>query len=222
MYKQHSFVVEQEIAALERLGHPCVVTLFEAIETAKYVHLVLEFLEGGCLSALVGDGKRLVESESLRLLRQMVSGLYHLHTVGVVHRDLKLENLMLDAHRNARIVDFGLATIIDSPGQLLREICGTAEYQAPELHKRLAHTGPPLDIWSLGVVFCAMLFGDLPFTGINKQHVAKRVLRGVYQLPTEASEKALSLLQWMLSMEAQDRPGAEELLKHPCLKIQVH
>ena len=216
MYKAHGFVVDQEVSALEVLEkNPGVVTLLEAIETPKYVHLVIEFLAGGSLTGIVGNGKKLAERESLRLFHQICSGLSHLHSRHAIHRDLKLDNLMLDAERNSRIVDFGLATI-SAPGDILHEVCGTPEYQSPELHRRLPHIGCPLDVWSLGVVLCAMLDGELPFTGINKQHVAKRVMRGIYQLP-EASKDTLGLLEALLAENPSNRPRAQEILHHPCL-----
>jgi len=204
MYRQHRYVVETEIDLLENMDHPCIVTYHEAVETPKFHHVVLEYLGGGNLLKLVGNHRGLQEAEALRIFKQICEGLEYLHQVNVVHRDLKLENVLLDCENNVRIVDFGLAVRVKSAGTALSTICGTPEYQAPELHKKQAYFGHPVDVWSAGVILCALISGELPFTGINRQHVAKRVVRGVYQLPA-GSAPCLHLIQGMLCLEAQDR-----------------
>jgi serine/threonine protein kinase len=87
-----------------------------------------------------------------------------MHEMGVVHRDLKPENCVLDPNRTVKVIDFGLATRCEK-GQLLDEYCGSPEYAAPEVMKQIPHEGPPIDIWSVGVILYDMVMGRLPFGG---------------------------------------------------------
>ena len=123
----------------------------------------------------------------------------------VAHRDLKFENILLNRGRHVKIVDFGLATTLRYPDDLLKDYCGTPEYQAPEVHKKLPHRGPPIDVWAMGVLLSGMLYGELPFTGINRQHVAKRVVRGIHQLPPAATEESHRLIKRLLHTEPDAR-----------------
>eukprot|EP00971_Amphidinium_carterae_P249888 4960057-Amphidinium_carterae.1 len=134
----------------------------------------MEFAAGGDLGKSVRRAcsvKHTVQApHACGLFKQLVDGVAFLHGLQVVHRDLKLENLLLDSLGCLRIADFGVAVLLRDPEELLSDACGTPSYMAPELFRE-HHKGPPVDAWSVGVVLYAMLSGRMPFKG--EQQVAR-------------------------------------------------
>eukprot|EP00965_Chrysotila_dentata_P205923 6183239-Pleurochrysis_carterae.AAC.2 len=130
-----------------------------------------------------------------------------------VHRDIKPDNLLLDARDNVKLTDFGLSAILSKPGQKLKIPCGTPAYSAPEVISRREYDGRLTDAWSLGVVLYQMLHGTLPF--INPTHICS----GDYDLAaSSASEEALDVIRKLLSNSAADRASLPTVLVHPWLQ----
>lgn len=130
------------------------------------------------------SNKRLGEQEACRIFKQVLAGVEYCHAHGIVHRDIKLENLLLDRERNLKIIDFGLSAIL-VPGKRLKVHCGSPSYAAPEIIARKVYDGPPVDIWSCGVVLFATVAGYLPFhaSGGNKNELCAKIMRGAYTTP---------------------------------------
>lgn len=161
--------VHREINALKLLTHPNIVRLEEVIQNDRYIGIVLEYASGGELFDHILTHKYLKEGSACRLFAQLVSGVHYLHSKGIVHRDLKLENLLLDKHKNIIITDFGFANTFSrgSDGHvfdLMATSCGSPCYAAPELVvSDQKYTGRKVDVWSCGVILYAMLSGYLPY-----------------------------------------------------------
>ncbi|NXL72614.1 HUNK kinase, partial [Leptocoma aspasia] len=135
----------------QMIKHPNIVQLYETLETDNSYYMVMELCLGGDLLDRICDKKRLVEQEVRRYTRQILSAVEHLHCQGIVHRDLKIENFLLDENNNIKIIDFGLSNTARFEGlsqELLHTQCGSPAYAAPEL---LAHKkyGPKVDVWSM-------------------------------------------------------------------------
>ncbi|CDR44253.1 CYFA0S14e01332g1_1 [Cyberlindnera fabianii] len=156
--------VHREINALKRLSHPNIIKLEEVLQNDKYIGIVLEYASGGELFDYILQHRYLKDSLACRLFAQLVSGVHYMHSKGIVHRDLKLENLLLDKHKNIIITDFGFVNSF-SPGQeLMKTSCGSPCYAAPELViSSDPYEARKVDIWSCGVILYAMLAGYLPF-----------------------------------------------------------
>ncbi|GMM27904.1 protein kinase [Martiniozyma asiatica (nom. inval.)] len=157
--------IHREITALKKLRHPNIVRLVEVLQNDKYIGIVLEYASGGELFEYILEHRYLKESMACKLFSQLVSGVDYMHAKGVVHRDLKLENLLLDKHKNIIITDFGFNNTFGHGGSdLMKTSCGSPCYAAPEL---VVSTGPyegrKVDVWSCGVILYAMLSGYLPF-----------------------------------------------------------
>lgn len=157
--------IHREITALKKLRHPNIVRLVEVLQNDKYIGIVLEYASGGELFEYILEHKYLKESMACRLFAQLVSGVDYMHSKGIVHRDLKLENLLLDKHKNIIISDFGFVNSFgNQPNDLMKTSCGSPCYAAPEL---VVSSGPyegrKVDVWSCGVILYAMLSGYLPF-----------------------------------------------------------
>lgn len=157
--------IYREITALKKLRHPNIVRLVEVLQNDKYIGIVLEYASGGELFDYILDHRYLKESLACRLFAQLVSGVDYMHAKGIVHRDLKLENLLLDKHKNIIITDFGFVNSFhNANNDLMKTSCGSPCYAAPELVvSSEPYEGKKVDIWSCGVILYAMLAGYLPF-----------------------------------------------------------
>lgn len=155
--------VHREINALKKLSHPNIVRLEEVLQNDKYVGIVLDYASGGELFDYIYNHKHLKDSLALKLFAQLVSGVQYMHSKKIVHRDLKLENLLLDKHKNIIISDFGFVNSF-SESELMKTSCGSPCYAAPELVlKHEPYEARKVDVWSCGVILYAMLAGYLPF-----------------------------------------------------------
>ncbi|XP_030839128.1 5'-AMP-activated protein kinase catalytic subunit alpha-1 isoform X3 [Strongylocentrotus purpuratus] len=170
---------------MSQLRHPNIVRLYETITSPQLYCLIMEYVPGRDLLTLVRGqkGGRLKEGVARRFVRQLVSALHHMHEHGIVHRDLKMENIMMDKQReNVKIIDFGLSNQC-GPEELFKTHCGSPEYAAPELYVAGRDYGPEVDIWSLGVIMFAMVTGKLPFTTPHsenrRQHLLLQIKKGL-------------------------------------------
>ncbi|XP_034835039.1 serine/threonine-protein kinase MARK2-like [Maniola hyperantus] len=161
--------LHREPRVMAKLRHPCIAALYETMMHGPRLYVVMEAAGGGDLCALVlaarGSARGLPEPRARVLAAQLVSAVRHMHCRGVVHRDLKMENIMLDSTKQfIKIVDFGLSNLW-SAGGALRTPCGSLEYAAPELFVDGRRYGPEVDLWSIGVIVYGMVTGGLPFAG---------------------------------------------------------
>uniref|UniRef100_A0A8C6XC36 Serine/threonine-protein kinase 17B n=1 Tax=Naja naja TaxID=35670 RepID=A0A8C6XC36_NAJNA len=214
-----------EIAVLELTKpSPRVVNLHEVYETTNEIILVLEYAAGGeifnlCLPDLE---ETIEETAIIRLIRQILEGVCHLHQNNIVHLDLKPQNILLSSVcplGDIKIVDFGLSRKIGNFGEL-REIVGTPEYQAPEVLNYDPIT-TATDIWSVGVISYMLLIHESPFMGADKQETYLNVsqVNVDYSEETFASVSSLArdFIQKLLVKNPEERPTAEACLSHSWL-----
>uniref|UniRef100_A0A8C1W1L5 non-specific serine/threonine protein kinase n=1 Tax=Cyprinus carpio TaxID=7962 RepID=A0A8C1W1L5_CYPCA len=188
------------------------VKLFEVIETEKTLYLVMEYASGGeVFDYLVAHG-RMKEKEARAKFRQIVSAVQYCHQKHIVHRDLKAENLLLDADMNIKIADFGFSNEF-TIGNKLDTFCGSPPYAAPELFQGKKYDGPEVDVWSLGVILYTLVSGSLPFDGQNLKELRERVLRGKYRIPFYMSTDCENLLKRFLVLNPVKRGTLEQIMK---------
>uniref|UniRef100_A0A4W4HQM9 non-specific serine/threonine protein kinase n=1 Tax=Electrophorus electricus TaxID=8005 RepID=A0A4W4HQM9_ELEEL len=197
-------------------------TLFEVIETEKTLYLIMEYASGGECSA-VGRGEHLhpCERESTSTpshVRQIVSAVQYCHQKRIVHRDLKAENLLLDADMNIKIADFGFSNEF-TIGSKLDTFCGSPPYAAPELFQGKKYDGPEVDVWSLGVILYTLVSGSLPFDGQNLKELRERVLRGKYRVPFYMSTDCENLLKKLLVLNPGKRGSLEQIMKDRWMNV---
>ncbi|TSK58053.1 MAP/microtubule affinity-regulating kinase 3 [Bagarius yarrelli] len=189
-----------------------VVKLFEVIETEKTLYLVMEYASGGeVFDYLVAHG-RMKEKEARAKFRQIVSAVQYCHQKHIVHRDLKAENLLLDADMNIKIADFGFSNEFTLANKL-DTFCGSPPYAAPELFQGKKYDGPEVDVWSLGVILYTLVSGSLPFDGQNLKELRERVLRGKYRIPFYMSTDCENLLKRFLVLNPIKRGTLEQIMK---------
>uniref|UniRef100_A0A8D3AFL5 MAP/microtubule affinity-regulating kinase 3 n=1 Tax=Scophthalmus maximus TaxID=52904 RepID=A0A8D3AFL5_SCOMX len=202
----------REVRIMKILNHPNIVKLFEVIETEKTLYLVMEYASGGeVFDYLVAHG-RMKEKEARAKFRQIVSAVQFCHQKHIVHRDLKAENLLLDADMNIKIADFGFSNEFTVGGKL-DTFCGSPPYAAPELFQGKKYDGPEVDVWSLGVILYTLVSGSLPFDGQNLKELRERVLRGKYRIPFYMSTDCENLLKRFLVLSPGKRGTLEQIMK---------
>lgn len=193
----------REARALARLSHPHIVAVYDAGQTSDFLYIVMEYVDGASLRALIGDG-RLSPAEAMRLVPQICDAMQYAHDQGVIHRDIKPENILIDGLGRAKIADFGLAKF--SQPEASQEFSltsadvrmGTPSYMAPEQRANTAAVDHRADIYSLGMMFYEMLTGELPTVDYQppsqKSEVDPRVdrvvQRSIKTLPDERYQQA--------------------------------
>ncbi|XP_012862350.1 hormonally up-regulated neu tumor-associated kinase [Echinops telfairi] len=200
----------------QMIRHPNITQLLDILETENSYYLVMELCPGGNLMHKIYEKKRLEEAEARRYIRQLISAVEHLHRAGVVHRDLKIENLLLDEDNNIKLIDFGLSNCAGILGYSdpFSTQCGSPAYAAPELLARKKY-GPKIDVWSIGVNMYAMLTGTLPFTAEPfslRALYQKMVGKEMNPLPTQLSTGAITFLRSLLEPDPVKRPNIQQAL----------
>lgn len=202
-----------EAACLARVKHPLVVRFFDFAFDPRWPYLVTEFFEGRPLGDLLRDGGALPATWSLYLMSQMVDALGAVWRAGVVHRDIKPDNILVGPNGTGKLIDFGLA----KPGgnraeqePSAPEMAGTAAYIAPEQAKDASTVDHRADIYSLGVTLYEALTGRLPFEGRNRVQVIFQHLNAAPIPPNQQNPDvpglASDLCLWMLAKNPDDRP----------------
>jgi len=202
---------------LKLLDHPNIIKLYEIVETESVVFMIMEYAAGGeILDYLITHGK-LPEREARRFFAQVVSAMQYCHKLHVIHRDLKAENLLLDANCNIKIIDFGLSNAY-VPGELMKTFCGSPTYAAPELIHRKNYVGPPVDVWSMGVLLYVLVCGKLPFEGADLRSLLLKSVNAEYTIPPHVSLECAEIIRSMLVVDPEERATLEEICRHNCLR----
>lgn len=209
--------VFQEVYILKKIRHANVIRLLEVFEAPKHMLIVMEYAAGGDLLNYVKKKGLLQEDEARRIFRQTVYGLAHIHSRSVLHRDIKLDNILLDSDGGVKICDFGVSKIIPRH-DLIKEQCGTPAYIAPEVISDDGYEGFFIDHWSLGVLLYAMLFAAVPFKAQNMKELLEVIRTTPVTFPTLVSDKAANLITSLLKYNPYKRLSIPEILAHPWLQ----
>ncbi len=177
----------REIHHHRRLHHPHIVHLHEIIATENNIWLVSELCPGGELFDYLVERGRILEGEARRIFGELCTAVGWLHRQGIVHRDLKLENVLLDGELGVKLGDLGFAREYQK-GRLMETFCGTTGYASPEMLACKKYLGVETDIWSLGIILYTLLCGGLPFDDDDERVMKDLIIRGVYEEPEWLTE----------------------------------
>ncbi|NXW55062.1 NUAK2 kinase, partial [Eurystomus gularis] len=204
--------IRREIEIMSSLNHPHIIAVHEVFENSSKIVIVMEYASKGDLYDYISERQRLTEQEARHFFRQVVSAVYYCHKNGIVHRDLKLENILLDANGNIKIADFGLSNVYQQD-KLLQTYCGSPLYASPEIINGRPYKGPEVDSWSLGVLLYILVHGTMPFDGHDYKTLVKQITSGDYREPTKLSD-ACGLIRWMLMVNPERRATIEDIATH--------
>ena len=207
-----------EITILKMLDHPNIIKLYEFFEDTRNYYLVTEYLTGGELLDFILKHKVISEQETASYIKQLLSSVAYLHSRNIVHRDIKLENMIFEsaeAGSALKLIDFG-TSVIRSPMRNMRHCKGTISYLAPEVIQN-KYT-EKCDIWSVGVCMYVLLSGKMPFGGRDDKEVLDCIVRGQYKLTgTEwvaVSPQAKDLIRKLIDSNPNTRISAQAALSH--------
>ncbi|KAL3981579.1 Protein kinase domain family protein [Acanthocheilonema viteae] len=215
--KQDLVRIRREIRIMSALNHPNIIQIFEVFENRDKIILVMEYASGGELYDYVSTFGSLPEPEARRIFRQITSAILYCHKHKVAHRDLKLENILLDANNNAKIADFGLSNYF-SDKALLNTFCGSPLYASPEIINGTPYRGPEVDCWSLGILLYTLVYGSMPFDGRDFNRMVRQIKRGAYFEPDTPSTASM-LIRNMLRVNPERRADIDEIASHWWLNL---
>jgi len=207
--------VDQEIKAMLMLDHPNIVKLYEVLETDTNVFFVMELCGGGNLSDHIEDGP-LAEEVARYYFVQLVDAVKYCHSVGVVHRDLKLENLLLDNNGDLKVTDFGHAGIFSQGWDVFSTgMVGSLWHISPEQLAGLPYSGEKIDLWAMGILLYRMLVGKPPFFLADPKEFIDAINNLNYELPFHLSMEVKHLFQAILAPNPDERMTLEDMAIHP-------
>jgi len=205
--------VYQEIQALRSLHHPHVIKILDVGEDADNVVFIMEFAPGGELRHYVERRVFLPEEECRVFFKQMVRAIHYVHSKKIIHRDLKLENILLDAQNRCKIVDFGLSDYVSTEEKVVTD-AGTEAYLAPEVWNGTSSDSDPfkLDVWALGVILYALAHGKLPFSRPDEETCTKLLAAGGPEYEDEMSSGFKSIVNRMLVPDPLKRATVDAII----------
>ena len=235
---------KNEINILRILNHPNIVKLEEIKMDENNYYIVMEYINGGALSDYLNKYKEKYHAKAFPeeivqyLMKQIIDALIYIHDLNIIHRDLKLENIMVnfDSEKDKeelnmmkakiKIIDFGFAIMLSSKFSLTNSAVGTFMYMDPKILKEFDNQilvdksrgyGKEVDIWSLGCICYQLFRGKYPFEAKTFEELVGKIDKGKYRLPTKASKEIISFLDKMLKYKGKDRLSAKELINEPFL-----
>lgn len=207
----------REIHHHRQFLHPHIARLYEVIVTESMVWLVLEYCPGDELYNHLSRHGRMEASKAQKIFTQLVGAVSYVHAKQCVHRDLKLENILLDKNGSVKLVDFGFTREYQGTTSYLQTWCGTVCYSAPEMLKGEKYAGEKVDVWSLGIILYALLCGELPFDEDDDTLTKAAILKEEPKYHDYIPEPGKELLQKLLSKRPLLRPSLSDVLKDPWL-----
>jgi len=208
--------IKTEIEALSKLRNPFCTQIYDYFETDTHILIVMEYVCGDLLG-FIRKRAKISEPTAKIIFKQIIKGLQYIHKKKIVHRDIKLDNVLIDLTNTVKICDFGVCRILQ-PGDIMYEHCGTPAYIAPEIFKDEGYEGFSCDIWSAGVTLYYMLAGVQPFKANKIEDLKEIIIKGEYDPIEGVSKEANDLINGMLQLNPNKRFTIEEILKHPWLK----
>ncbi|KAL0479270.1 SNF1-related protein kinase catalytic subunit alpha KIN10 [Acrasis kona] len=212
--------LDVEIQAMQMLKFSRVVQLYEILEDDEYIYLVMELCGGGSLYEHLKDVP-FEEDLARYYFLQLIDGLAYCHKNGVCHRDLRLENLLLDNNGSIKITDFGQARIFKKGWDLFStQLVGSLYHLSPEQIENKVYSGEKVDIWNAGIILYCYLTCRLPFCSSDVMQMFEDIKKCNYEYPTDdpriiVTEPAKELIGMMLSIDPQQRPTLEQIRSHP-------
>ncbi|KAF2706541.1 serine/threonine protein kinase-like protein Kin1 [Pleomassaria siparia CBS 279.74] len=206
----------REAAIVSLLNHPYICGMRDVVRTNYHWYMLFEYVNGGQMLDYIISHGRLKEKQARKFARQIASALDYCHRNSIVHRDLKIENILISKTGDIKIIDFGLSNLF-SPRNLLKTFCGSLYFAAPELLQAKQYTGPEVDVWSFGIVLYVLVCGKVPFDDQSMPQLHAKIKKGHVDYPPWLSAECRNLIHRMLQTDPAQRLTLGEIMNHPWL-----
>ncbi|THW20812.1 Pkinase-domain-containing protein [Aureobasidium pullulans] len=204
----------REAAIVTLVDHPYICGMRDVVRTNYHWYMLFEYVNGGQMLDYIISHGRLKEKQARKFGRQIASALDYCHRNSIVHRDLKIENILISKTGDIKIIDFGLSNTF-SPKSLLKTFCGSLYFAAPELLQAKAYTGPEVDVWSFGIVLYVLVCGKVPFDDQSMPQLHAKIKKGAVEYPPWLSAECKNLIARMLVTDPSQRATLAEIMAHP-------
>ncbi|CAG9331056.1 unnamed protein product [Blepharisma stoltei] len=215
-----------EVEVLRKLDHPSIIKVYEVYHHNLHLHIITELCTGGELFEKMGQMESFSENQAAKFMREIIFGIKHCHSVGVVHGDLRPENVLFEnesADAKLKIVGFERAQFIKPNGKLTK-FTGTSYFAAPEMI--LGSYDNKCDIWSLGIILYIMLSGLAPYKAKSEQSLYRKIQEKPVSFEFSAwngiSKEAKDLIKWMLKKKPSNRPTIDEVSEHKWIRQRAN
>lgn len=211
-------MIERRVLTISA-GHPYLTALYCSFQTEDRLFLVMEYVNGGDLMFQIQKARKFNEERSRFYAAEVVLALQYLHQNGVIYRDLKLDNVLLDKDGHIKLADFGMCKESMKPGGYTNTFCGTPDYIAPEILQEKPY-GFSVDWWALGVLMYEMMAGQPPFEADNEDDLFESIKHDDVLYPVWLSKEAVSILKGFMTKNCTKRlgctaSGEQSILDHP-------
>ncbi|XP_040597015.1 putative sperm motility kinase W [Mesocricetus auratus] len=214
--------ISTEVNILQSVEHRNIVRFFHMIDTVTTTYVIMEYVAGVDLESYLRALGCLMEDEARPIFRQVVSAIHFLHQRHIAHRDIKLENILVDAAGNAKLCDFGMAIKI-TEGQMLDELCGSLLYCAPEILASKPYDGMAGDMWSLGVLLYILVTGHFPYIETTIEGMHRLITTTMCPIPNHLSKSCYTIISRLLTVPTWYRITISQLVERPWLgHIEEH
>ncbi|KAM7317654.1 hypothetical protein ACRRTK_023956 [Alexandromys fortis] len=202
-----------EVDIMRSLVNPHIIRFFQEVQTREMTYLIMDYASKGDLLRQIRKPGGLQECKARRLFGQVVQAVKYCHDNCIIHRDIKANNVLIDASGNAKLCDFGLAVRV-VPGTKLKTFCGTLAYCAPELFGVEPYNGYASDVWNLGVVLYYMVARDLPFQVSSSKGLKQQILAANFSVPLDI----FNVIVEIFMISPNRRPTISQTLMHPMIR----
>ncbi|PNS19957.1 hypothetical protein CAC42_7924 [Sphaceloma murrayae] len=204
----------REAAIVTLVDHPYICGMRDVVKTKYHWYMLFEYVNGGQMLDYIISHGRLKEKQARKFGRQIASALDYSHRNNIVHRDLKIENILISKTGDIKIIDFGLSNTFTPKGHL-KTFCGSLYFAAPELLQAKQYTGPEVDVWSFGIVLYVLVCGKVPFDDQSMPQLHAKIKKGHVDYPPWLTNECRTLISRMLQTDPQQRASMSEIMCHP-------
>ncbi|KAL0095979.1 kinase-like domain-containing protein [Phycomyces blakesleeanus] len=212
--RRHVFIALREHEFMSLIDHPNIIKSGQLISDTSKIYIVMEYIDSYDLFGLIRKLGKIPEKDCCKIFQQIVRAVDYLHKNSIVHKDLKLENILVGKEKQVvKIIDFGYASIFS---HLNKDVTyyGTLSYSSPEALEEIPHLGPSSDVWSLGVILYTMVAGYKPFKGNSRSSILKKIKSNPVIYPDHFSATLIDLLNQIFAVDYSKRVGTSEIQKH--------
>ena len=212
---------EREVTVFSKMDHPNIIKFYEMLSDEALIYIVMEYCSQGNLSDLVARSHALGEVNARPIVTQICLALSHVHALGIAHRDLKLENILVANDGVVKLADFGFCKEL-SQGQLMHTQCGSPIYAAPEIICNKEYDGRKADMWSLGVCVYTLVLGCLPWRDTkNLLNLFYDIQTSRYHVPNTLSALFRNLIHALMHPLPEMRLNSQHVLNHPWVTLDA-